>query len=256
MTFSSIEYWFRILDLDGDGRISLLEMETFYNQLVKYVVPIFVSFHLVKLCFPESFLFFQALRRKRGYHLYSLKLSTFVVSIHQNWCIIQNCSGWSANSESTPCPSPIWRAMYVLFYCFSSSILKRQNRYIGTCEIFLQEKNGSQWRKDYEMYNFSNLWSFSVDRHDRACVWQGLHAVRSQELEDGWWVEGSKIKQRFCEWKKIESGLIKDHSYLFMKWPKINLAPSQVASSTLSSTGASSTSRSRRRARRRALRYR
>lgn len=31
----SIEYWFRILDLDGDGRISLLEMETFYNELVK-----------------------------------------------------------------------------------------------------------------------------------------------------------------------------------------------------------------------------
>ncbi|GMT34765.1 hypothetical protein PFISCL1PPCAC_26062, partial [Pristionchus fissidentatus] len=34
---TSIEYWFRVLDLDGDGRISLLEMETFYNQLVKTI---------------------------------------------------------------------------------------------------------------------------------------------------------------------------------------------------------------------------
>lgn len=32
---TSIEYWFRCLDLDGDGIISLYEMETFYKPLVE-----------------------------------------------------------------------------------------------------------------------------------------------------------------------------------------------------------------------------
>ncbi|KAL3982756.1 EF-hand domain pair family protein [Acanthocheilonema viteae] len=34
----SIEYWFRIMDLNGDGRISFDEMERFYNEIVANVV--------------------------------------------------------------------------------------------------------------------------------------------------------------------------------------------------------------------------
>ncbi|VDK86842.1 unnamed protein product [Litomosoides sigmodontis] len=36
----SIEYWFRIMDLNGDGRISFDEMEQFYNEVVANVVRI------------------------------------------------------------------------------------------------------------------------------------------------------------------------------------------------------------------------
>nr|CRZ23445.1 Bm9175 [Brugia malayi] len=34
----SIEYWFRIMDLNGDGRISFDEMEQFYNEIVANVI--------------------------------------------------------------------------------------------------------------------------------------------------------------------------------------------------------------------------
>ncbi|CAG9532595.1 unnamed protein product [Cercopithifilaria johnstoni] len=34
----SIEYWFRIMDLNGDGRISFDEMERFYNEIVVNVI--------------------------------------------------------------------------------------------------------------------------------------------------------------------------------------------------------------------------
>ncbi len=31
----SIEYWFRVMDLDGDGVISMYEMEYFYEEMVQ-----------------------------------------------------------------------------------------------------------------------------------------------------------------------------------------------------------------------------
>ncbi|GMT03025.1 hypothetical protein PENTCL1PPCAC_25199, partial [Pristionchus entomophagus] len=59
---TSIEYWFRILDLDGDGRISMFEMETFYNQLVKVIGSFGIdsmtfndlSCHLIDMIKPTS----------------------------------------------------------------------------------------------------------------------------------------------------------------------------------------------------------
>ena len=32
---TSIEYWFRILDLDGDGVLSMYELEYFYNEQIE-----------------------------------------------------------------------------------------------------------------------------------------------------------------------------------------------------------------------------
>jgi len=32
ITLHSIEYWFRCMDLDGDGRISMYEMVYFYDE--------------------------------------------------------------------------------------------------------------------------------------------------------------------------------------------------------------------------------
>ena len=33
--YCSIEYWFRCMDLDGDGVISMYEMEYFYEEMVQ-----------------------------------------------------------------------------------------------------------------------------------------------------------------------------------------------------------------------------
>ena len=33
--FCSIEYWFRVLDVDGDGYLSLYEMEYFYSEMLE-----------------------------------------------------------------------------------------------------------------------------------------------------------------------------------------------------------------------------
>jgi len=33
--YSSIEYWFRCMDLDGDGAISMYEMEYFYEEQMR-----------------------------------------------------------------------------------------------------------------------------------------------------------------------------------------------------------------------------
>ena len=35
MMLSSVEYWFRCMDLDGDGIISMYEMEFFYEEQVE-----------------------------------------------------------------------------------------------------------------------------------------------------------------------------------------------------------------------------
>ena len=32
---TSIEYWFRVLDLDGDGVLSMYELEYFYNEQIE-----------------------------------------------------------------------------------------------------------------------------------------------------------------------------------------------------------------------------
>ena len=34
----SIEYWFRCLDTDGDGKLSLYELETFYLEVLKKMI--------------------------------------------------------------------------------------------------------------------------------------------------------------------------------------------------------------------------
>ncbi|VDN42657.1 unnamed protein product [Gongylonema pulchrum] len=34
----SIEYWFRVMDLNGDGRISFDEMSIFYKEIIEYVI--------------------------------------------------------------------------------------------------------------------------------------------------------------------------------------------------------------------------
>lgn len=34
-TPTAIEYWFRIMDLDGDGVLSMYELEEFYSQQVR-----------------------------------------------------------------------------------------------------------------------------------------------------------------------------------------------------------------------------
>ncbi len=31
-SYAAIEYWFRVIDIDGDGVISLYEMQLFYEQ--------------------------------------------------------------------------------------------------------------------------------------------------------------------------------------------------------------------------------
>ncbi len=33
--YCSIEYWFRVLDKDGDGVLSLYELEYFYSEVLK-----------------------------------------------------------------------------------------------------------------------------------------------------------------------------------------------------------------------------
>lgn len=35
---TAIEYWFRIMDLDGDGYLSLYELEYFYQVHIQHVV--------------------------------------------------------------------------------------------------------------------------------------------------------------------------------------------------------------------------
>lgn len=32
---TSLEYWFRVLDLDGDGVLSMYELEYFYNEQIE-----------------------------------------------------------------------------------------------------------------------------------------------------------------------------------------------------------------------------
>lgn len=45
-TETSIEYWFRCLDLDGDGYLSLFELEYFYEEQV----CLFSTFIIMEVC--------------------------------------------------------------------------------------------------------------------------------------------------------------------------------------------------------------
>jgi serine/threonine-protein phosphatase 2A regulatory subunit B'' len=39
---TAIEYWFRVLDMDGDGVLSMHELQTFYNEQVRIMALIFI----------------------------------------------------------------------------------------------------------------------------------------------------------------------------------------------------------------------
>lgn len=48
-SLSSIEYWFRCVDLDGDGQISLYEMEYFYEAIEQKLLAKVVSLERINL---------------------------------------------------------------------------------------------------------------------------------------------------------------------------------------------------------------
>lgn len=103
----SIEYWFRIMDLNGDGRISFDEMEQFYNEITANVVRMDMTLMtfsslinlLRDMISPNSFIYFTLSDLKRSPLLARYFFNTFI-----NWIkhvAQENCLLHSRN-ETNP----------------------------------------------------------------------------------------------------------------------------------------------------------